>query len=252
MLRFWNILKLMNVMSFRNRIVLFFNLLLPTLMLILFGVVFGQHIIPIPGSATVSYAIWLLPGIIVTNIMASGLMGNTSAMITWRERGIFKRIAVTPMPLWEILLARVFTQLVPLLVQGVIAIIVGEFIFNFRFNIQYTPLTVLFLLLGSLVFLALGQVIASFTSRVELGSITCQGIYMVLTFLTGVMLPLQILPSGVGTFARFTPSYMVADLLRGAMIQGNAGATPLANIGGLLIYLVVAVGISAVFFKTIR
>ncbi len=252
MLRFWNIFKLMTVMAFRNRTVLFFSLLLPTLTLILFGLIFGHNAVPIPGSAVVSYAVWLLPGIIITNIMSSGLMGNTSAMITWRERGIFKRLAVTPMPLWEVMLARVFTQLIPLIAQGVIAIIVGTFVFNFHFEIQYVPLTLLFLLLGSLVFLSIGQVIASFTNRVELGSVICQGIYMVLIFLTGVMLPLQILPAGIAKFARFTPSYMVVDLLRGAMLQGNGGTAPIANIGGLLIYLIAAVGVSSLFFKTMR
>lgn len=252
MQRFWKILKLMTVMAFRNRTVLFFSLFLPTLMLILFGLLFGRNAVPIPGDTAVSYAIWLLPGIIVTNIMSSGLMGNTSAMITWRERGIFKRIAVTPMPLWEVMLARVLTQLIPLIAQVIIAIIVGAFVFNFRFNVLYTPLTLLFLILGSLVFLAIGQVIASFINRVELGSILCQGIYMVLIFLTGVMLPLQILPAGLKNFAYFTPSYMTAELLRGAMLQGNAGVAPLSNISGLLIYFVVAVGISALCFKTIR
>lgn len=252
MLRFWNILKLMNVMAFRNRMVLFFNLLLPTLTLVLFGLIFGQNVVPLPGASAVSYAVWLLPGIIVTNIIAAGLMGNASAMITWRERGIFKRLAVTPMPLWEVMLARVVTQLVPLIVQGILAIIVGAFAFNFHFNLFYTPLTLLFLLLGSLIFLALGQVIASFVNRVELGSVVCQGIYMLLIFLTGVMLPLQILPAGVAKFAYFTPSYMAADLLRGAMLQGNGGTAPLTNIAGLLAYLVVALGISAFFFKTVR
>lgn len=253
MRRFIVILKLINVMALRNRVVLFFNILMPTLSLVLFGVIFGQHQIPLPtGNAQFPYAIWLLPGIIVMNMMASGFMGNSSAMIAWRERGIFKRIAVTPMPIWQVMLARVLTQIVIIVAQTIIAIILSLFVFKFNFNLTYTPITLAFIILGAVVFLSFGQVIASFTDRVEVGSIISQGLYIILSFLTGVMLPLAILPDAIAKVAQYTPSYLIATLLRGAMLQGNAGPSPLLYIGGLLAYFVVAITISAAFFKMIR
>jgi ABC-2 type transport system permease protein len=150
------------------------------------------------------------------------------------------------------MLARACTQVLVIVVQTVVAIIVGSLVFNFKFNLLYAPLTLLFIVLGSAVFLLLGQVIASFTDRVELGNIISQGLYILLTFLTGILLPLQILPDVVSKVAPFTPSYMVADLLRGAMLQGSAGSAPLADIIGCLLYCAVSLGLSAAFFRMLR
>ncbi|MBX5450414.1 ABC transporter permease [Thermogemmatispora sp.] len=252
MRRFLTFLMFMLIMTFRNPILLFFNLLVPLGLLLLFGFIFGQHVIPLPGGSGVSYSIWLLPGIIVMNIIASGLMGNSSAMITWRERGIFRRILVTPTAPWEVMLARACTQVLMIVIQSILSIFVGSLVFNFKFNWLYAPLTLLFIVLGSLVFLLLGQVIASFIDRVELGNIISQALYLLMTFLTGIMLPLQILPDIVSKVAPFTPSYMVAELLRSAMLQGSVGSAPLADIGGCLLYSAVALGLSAAFFRMLR
>jgi ABC-2 type transport system permease protein len=252
MRRFFTILRLMNTMSLRSRTVFFFSLIMPTGSLLLFGFIFGQNIISIAGGSNFSYAIWLLPGVVITNMMASGMMGNSAVMITWREKGIFKRIAVTPTPIWQIMLTRVITQIVVILIQVILAIVVGVFVFKYKFNLAYMPLVFLFVIIGALVFLSIGQVIASFTDRVELGSIISQGIYIVFSFLTGVMLPLQILPAAVTNFATYTPSYMTVSLLRSAMLQGTAGSGALFNVVGLTLYFVAAIGVSATFFKMIR
>jgi ABC-2 type transport system permease protein len=252
MRRFITEFRFLTILAFRSRTLLFFSMLVPTGSLLLFGFIFGQNVIPLPGSSGVSYSVWLLPGIIVMNIIASGLMGNSTAMITWRERGIFRRILVTPTAPWEVMLARACTQVLVIVTQAVIAIIVGSLVFKFKFNPLYAPLTLVFIVIGSAVFLSLGQIIASFTDRVEIGNIISQGLYIILTFLTGILLPLQILPDVVSKVAPFTPSYMVADLLRSAMLQGSAGSAPLTDILGCLLYCGVAIGLSAAFFRMLR
>lgn len=252
MRRFWTILKLMVIMNFRNPVALFFSILLPTASLLLFGSIFNGNSVPIGGGAGTtkySYAVWLLPGIIVTNIMATGLMGNSSTMIAWRERDIFRRIMVTPTGVWLVMLARVLTQVVTICVQAVIAIVIGTAIFNYQFDFSYLPLTLVFLILGAVVFLGFGQLIASLTSRVEVGSVISQIFYIALSFLTGVMLPLSLLPSFAGTIAKLTPSYMVVNLLRSAMLQGEAGSSALLYIVGLLAYFAAAITLSAYTFK---
>lgn len=243
----------MVVLVLRSRTVLFFSMLLPTFSLVLFGTIFRRYEIPLPvGDVKVSYAVWLLPGIIVTNMMATGMMGGSGGMIAWRERGIFQRILVTPMAIWQVMLARIIAQLGVVVAQAVVAVIVAVAVFGYRVEVGYIPLTVAFLTFGGLVFLSFGQVIASFTDRVEVGSIVSQGIYIILTFLTGVMLPLQLLPSEVGQFAPWTPSFLVVELLRAAMIGGVPGPDAVVRVIGLLGYFVAAVATSAAFFRMLR
>jgi ABC-2 type transport system permease protein len=249
MRKFLAVLKWMNVITFRNRVVLFFSVLMPTISLVLFGYIFGHYNVSLSAGSQSSYANWLLPGVIVLNMMATGLMGNSSAMIAWRERGIFRRILVTPMPVWQVMLARVLTQITVIVVQAIVAIIVGVLLFHFDFRISIVPLTLVFLIIGALVFLSFGQVIASYVNRVEIGQIISQGIDIILTFLTGVLLPLQILPNAVAKVAAYTPSYFAADLLRSAMLSQSLGSSTLKDLVGLTIYFAAALMISAVSFR---
>lgn len=254
--RFATVLSYMCVMTARNRVALFFSIALPTFSLLLFGYIFKGNSIPPVGGAgaggSVSYSVWLLPGILVMNMMATGMMGGSAAMIVWRERGIFRRLIVTGTPVWQVMLARVVSQLALLIVQAASAIILTVWTFGYRFQFGYLGVTLLFIGLGGLVFLAFGQVIASATDRVEVGGVMAQGLYVVLTFLTGVLLPLQILPKATADIATYTPSHMSAELLRAAMLTGGAGSQAALMIGGLTLYFAAALVLSARFFKLVR
>jgi ABC-2 type transport system permease protein len=243
MRRFLMILRMMTIMMFRNRTVLFFNMALPTASFVIFGLIFQRNIVTLnqaPDALRTSYPLWLLPGMIVSNIIAAGLMGNTASMLAWRERGIFDRIAVMPMPLWQVMFARVCTQLAVIVTQAALLVLIGTLAFGFAFDLRNLPITLIFTILGSLVFLAFGQLIASAVERVEIGSLICQVVYMPLAFLTGLMIPLAILPQAIQPIARLTPSYMAVDLLRGAMLAGNGGTQPFIHIVALLGYIVAA------------
>jgi ABC-2 type transport system permease protein len=234
---------MMTIMMFRNRTVLFFNMALPTASFVTFGMIFQRNMValnPSSDALRISYPLWLLPGIIVSNIMAAGLMGNTASMLAWRERGIFDRIAVMPMPVWQVMFARVLTQLAVIVTQAVLLVLVGTLAFGFAFDLRNLPITLFFTLVGSLAFLAFGQLIASAVERVEIGGLICQVIYMPLAFLTGLMIPLAILPEALQPIAQLAPSYMTAALLRGAMLAGNGGSQPAVHLAALLGYIAVA------------
>lgn len=253
--RFVVIARFMGTMMLRSWVVLFFSIILPTGSLLLFGWVFKSINIPAQAAGNpiaTSYPVWLLPGVVVMNMMSTGMMGGSGAMIAWRERGIFKRLLVTVMPVWQVMTARIVVQLGILVLQAVIGIITAIAVFGYKFDAHYLPLTILFIAIGGLVFLSFGQVIASFTDRVEIGSVVSQVFYVALTFLTGVMLPLTILPSAAADFAKYTPSYMIVELLRTAMLAGGAGPYAWWHLAGLAGYFAAAIIASALSFRMIR
>ena len=49
------------------------------------------------------YIDFLVPRILAMSIMNNGLMGLSSAFVTYRELGILRRIKVTPFPLWSVI-----------------------------------------------------------------------------------------------------------------------------------------------------
>ncbi|MGH9174013.1 MAG: ABC transporter permease, partial [Vicinamibacterales bacterium] len=88
----------------------------------------GAPVIAIESQAVEStgleYMDFLIPGILAMSIMNSGMIGLASAFVTYRERGILRRIRATPFPLSSFILARIISQLVISVAQA--AILIGS------------------------------------------------------------------------------------------------------------------------------
>ena len=85
--------KAMFLMQLRNRITLFWNLLFPILVLIIYRLVFADSIVD-----DYDYMTWVLPGVLVFNILSYGLIGSSASMINMREKGILRRLLASPLP----------------------------------------------------------------------------------------------------------------------------------------------------------
>ena len=58
-------------------------------------------------SASLSYIDFLLPGIVALSIMISAVIGLATVLVDWRQRGILRRLKLTPIPLAEFFAARI-------------------------------------------------------------------------------------------------------------------------------------------------
>ena len=68
----------------------------------------------------VSFMDVFAPGILAMSLMNSGVISLATGFVTYREKGILRRIRVTPFPLTSFLLARVISQLLIALLQAVL------------------------------------------------------------------------------------------------------------------------------------
>ncbi len=258
MQRFLVSLKMEFLSTIRNRTATFFNLIFPMLLFIFFGYIFKDNGLNVTGTASaksggVNEALWLLPGIIAVSIATNGLFGSIP-MVTLRERGVFRRIQATPMPVSQYLIARVVIQLVIVIIQVVLALIVGQIVFNVHPDGSGWYLDIAFILVGAIVFIALGQFIATISPRLETANIISQIINLPLIFLSNIYLPFLILPDAVQKIGRALPGFLMVDILRPAVVvgnvsQGNTLNNPLVDLAGLGLYFIVALGISARFFR---
>src|SRR5690606_17135585 len=67
-----------------------------------------------------SFIDYFVPGILAMSIMNSGIIGLATSFVTYRERGILRRIRVTPFPLSSFLLAKVLAQMIQIVIQALI------------------------------------------------------------------------------------------------------------------------------------
>src|SRR4051794_12375770 len=81
--RFALLLKTNFRLFMRNRIGIFWTMLFPIGLMLLFGSIYGKQ----PGAIT-----YLATGMVVLSLMSNGIIGNAVTLAMWRERGILRRI----------------------------------------------------------------------------------------------------------------------------------------------------------------
>jgi ABC-2 type transport system permease protein len=240
------------LMYLRNKTPMFWNIVFPIgLMLILGALYGGQQVNPDdPNSLTaISY---IVPGLIVLGLMSNGLISNSTTMANYREKGILRRIQTTPLPVGNLVLARVMNQSFIMLVQSFLMVAVSMLVFNARYEPWGLVKAIPAIILGSIMFMAMGQAIAALVTKWETTLIVAQVVNFPLMFFGGLWIPIMMLPQWLQGIARLLPSAMVADLVRAPML---GDMVPIVNLPlavdfiGVLVYFAVSVFIVVRFFR---
>ena len=229
----------------REPIGAFFTLIFPLMMLFLFGTIYGNE--PSPyfngyGSVDVS-----VPAYTAMIIGTTGIMGLTITMATYRDKGILRRLRITPLRPQVILFAQVVVIFMMTAVGMLLLILAGKLVYNMRFDGNALNVALAFIL-GSLSFFSLGFVLASVMPNARTAQVVGMSIFYPMLFLSGAGLPLEILPEGVRNFSKFIPLTHVVTLLRGLWI-GDPWNQHQTEVIVLLGLLVVGVLVSAKTFR---
>jgi len=103
--------------------------------------------------------------------------------------------------------------------------------------------------LGTLSFVALGYVIASFATTEESANGMASVVQFPLMFLSGTFFPLDDMPEFLRTIAMVLPLTYLSDALRQVMVNGTPFAPLWVCFAVLAGFLVVCFGIAARFFR---
>lgn len=202
---------------------------------------------PVSGQA-ISFMDIFLPGIIAMSLMNSGVIGLSTAFVTYRERGILRRIKVTPFPLWQFILARIISQVLVAFAQAAILILMSAALFDLHLRGNWLVVG-LAILVGALAFLALGFAISSFARNTEIAASYANLVTFPMLFLSGIFFSMDSAPGWLQPITRVLPLRYLVDALREPMTRGRG----LSDIGGDLLILAatfaVAMVVAVRFFK---
>ncbi len=154
--------------QWRNRRAVILTLIVPVIILVSW-----KSLIPKLGGP------FVLSNSITIGLIATGLMGYSNSIARDRDKGIFQRLRVGPLPAWTIMGSRIAVQL------GMIFLIATfVFIAGYEFDeISLTPggyaLSYLTSLVGGLVYLSVGQAIVGGIRSPETVNATSRLIYFV-------------------------------------------------------------------------
>ena len=229
----------------REPMAVFFGLVFPALLLVVIGTVFpgatetspdlgGRRLVDI--YAPVSIALGLAT--VAISILPATLGGD-------RERGILRRLSTTPVHPRALVTAHLAVQFIVVACATVAAVLIGMGLFDIPFPESPGWFAVSFVL-GAVSLLSIGLLIGALVPTASSGQGIGMIFYFPLLFFAGVYIPLEVMPEGVGSVSRLTPSGAAVQ----ALSSSWAGATPTTS--SLLVmagYAVVAGSLATWLFR---
>lgn len=191
---------------------------------------------------------WFMPGIIAFSLMNTGIIGISTAFVTFRERGILRRIKVTPFPLWKFLSARVLGAMIIGLLSTFILISLGMLLFGAKVEGNWL-LVIAMIILVSTTMLNIGAAIAAIARNVESAAGMANLIIFPMMFLSGVFFPINTMPDWMQPFMAIMPLKYGVEALRQPMLYGNGLEAIWSQMLILMAISVAAIAIAVRFFK---
>jgi ABC-2 type transport system permease protein len=208
------------------------------------AVVVAEQAIQTQDLGFVSY---LVPSILGMALMQLGVF-SAVPLVADREKLILKRLSATPLRRWQLVGSNVIMRLLIGLVQTVIIVGVGAAMFGVQIAGNLALVGAL-VVLGTLAFIALGYVIASFAATEDAANGMTSVVQFPLMFLSGTFFPIDAMPDFLRAIARVLPLTYLSDALRQTMVGGAAFAPLWLCFAVLAGFLAVCFAISARFFR---
>jgi ABC-2 type transport system permease protein len=249
---FWLLTGFAFLTYVRNKAALFWVAVFPAGLMLVLGAMYGSDLINPADPNSPTGISFLAPGLAVLSLMSNGLIGNSGAMAHFREKGILRRIQATPLPVWQLILSRVVMRSVVMVGQAALMIGLSVLVFQARYDWMGVVEAVPWVVLGAVLFMAMGQAIAATVRKVDTVMAVAQVINFVLMFLGSLWTPFAAMPGWLQSVSRWLPSTMVADLVRAPMLPApySERIMPASiELLGVAVYLLVSVALAVRFFK---
>lgn len=192
-------------------------------------------IVESPGHAhSENYAAFLVPGLVGLNLLSMGLFAVGMVTVAYREKGKFRRLAVTPLPKWVFLLAQILQRITVVALQTGVLLVAARLAFGIRNQGSYALFSIL-VVFGTATFLALGFALSSFASTVETYGAISNLAFFPMMLLSGVYFRLDSAPVWLQKAVFVLPLSPFLRMLRAVFNDGSTLAgegAGLAVLGG--------------------
>ncbi|MBN2025612.1 MAG: ABC transporter permease [Actinobacteria bacterium] len=194
------------------------------------------------------YVDFMVPGVLAITIMFAGLMGFNEEVAVRREKGILRRVKVSPVSLPVFLAAGMTMVVIEALIQAVLLLAVGYLVFSIKVNGNYLYMAIV-TVIGTLSFVSLGFMISSLAKNSKSATLAGSAVSMPMMFLSGVFFSVAWVPAALGVIARMLPLYYFGDALREVMINAASLADVWLDLVVLIAFGLICFGIAVKFFR---
>jgi ABC-2 type transport system permease protein len=229
---------------FREPIVVFFSLLFPTALVIILGSIpsFREHKPEIGGGTYVGIYVGIA---LALGLAILGLQFVPAVLSLYRERGILRRLATTPVRPSALLGAQLAAAMLIAIVSGLLVTLVGRVAFGVELPGQIVGYLLAYILSAAGVF-AVGLLVAAVVPTGKAGNAVGTVLFFPLMFFAGLWAPREVMPEVIQRIGDFTP----LGAGERALYETAAGHWPsLLPVVVLIAYLVVFGAAAAKLFR---
>jgi ABC-type multidrug transport system permease subunit len=192
---------------------------------------------------------YITPGLLGWALAAAGMFGASTTLVTWRTKGILRRLRLSPVPIRTVFTARVAVSLGTALVQTALFIGVATLPFFGLKLAHYWWMAIPMVLCGVLAFLAIGMLIGAWAKTQETAQAVTQMIVLPMAFLGGSFFPIDQAPRWLRVVTEIFPLRHLNDGMLKVMARGAGPASVLPQMGILLGFALVATIIAIRVFR---
>jgi ABC-2 type transport system permease protein len=235
----WTMTKIRLRLAMRNKMFLFFSLVMPLGFLFFFVTLFAKGQTPWTG--------YILGAVLTMTVMGS-FWGLSVQLVIFREQGILRRFRLAPLGPGPMLASSIIANYIMLLPTVAIEMIVCRLVFHM---VDFGSLWQLLLLVtfGSVAFSSLGLVVASVTNTMQETQVINQILWTGFLFLSGATVPLVKFPVWLQRCALFMPATYLATGLEFVASRQVSGTEVATDVIALFVGFWVAFEVSRQIFR---
>jgi ABC-2 type transport system permease protein len=205
---------------FRQRESVIFTLLLPVLLLVVFGAVLDYDI-----GFGVTFTQYFMAGIIAAGILGASLQNMAISIAAERSDGTLKSLAGTPMPRSAYFVGKIVQVLAVTLVIIVVLLLIGVVFYDIELPTGADWITFAWVTaLGAAACTLLGIALSSLAKTGRSASATVTPFALLLQFISGVFFRFSTIPTWMQTVASFFPLKWMGQGLRSVFLPDALAA----------------------------
>jgi len=202
----------------------------------------------ISGLSSASSFQFLAPGFMALTVITGSLQGVATAISREKEQGTMDGLLVSPIPHQSIIIGKVAAQTVRGLIQGFLILALSMLLFGVR--IFGSPIImVIVMILGTASFVGVGIIMTAVAPDQETAQMMTMLLQFPMMFISGILFPIEQLPTWLQIVGKAFPLYYAADALRKVIILNAGLMTIIPDIVILVVYTILTMTVALPLFE---
>jgi ABC-2 type transport system permease protein len=231
----------------RNPAAVFFTVMFPVVLLLIFATVFSGQTIDVDGGIEITA--YYVPAIITLAVISATMQSLAMSLVIAREDGRLKRGRGTPMPAWVFIAGRVGNSIVVALLMLALIAVLGRLLYGVAIPWSEAPAILVTLVIGAASFSCLGIALTAAIPSQDAAAPIVNALLLPLYFLSGVFIPDDELPQGVIDFANHFPIRDFFQAFFNAYLPGGQSGLDWGNLAVVAIWGVAGLLLAVRFFR---